>query len=493
MLGQSGVVRTAYDPACGTGGMLSIAKEYIFENINPNADIRLFGQEVNPETYAVCKSDMLIKGDDRDAENIASHSTLSSDGHIGKTFDYQLTNPPFGKDWTKDETVVKGEADSAGGGRFSAGLPRKSDGQMLFLQHMLSKMNSPQHGGGRIAIVMNGSPLFTGDAGSGESEIRRWILENDWLETIVSLPSQLFYNTGIHTYIWVLTNRKDAHRKGKVLLLNGAATAKENGSEKEVFAVKMRKSLGDKRNELAPEHIDELARLAGGFQEGEYAKIFDSTDFGFRKLTIERPLRLNFQASKERIQNLVENKAFQGLAESKKKNQELREHEEQEGREQQETILSVLRTLDGNRLYKNRDEFEKALMKAFKLADFKPKAPIKKAILASLSEKDETADICCGADGAPEPDTSLRDYESVPLKQDIYEYFDSEVKPHVPDAWINEDVRDDKDGQVGKVGYEINFNRYFYKYEPPRPLEEIDADIKRLEAEIIQMIQESAS
>ena len=375
MLGQSGVVRTVYDPACGTGGMLSIAKEYIFEQINPNADIRLFGQEVNPETYAVCKSDMLIKGDDRDAENIASGSTLSNDGHIGKTFDYQLTNPPFGKDWTKDAVKVKGEAESAGGGRFAAGLPRKSDGQMLFLQHMLSKMKSIGEGGGRIAIVMNGSPLFTGDAGSGESEIRRWILENDWLETIVSLPSQLFYNTGIHTYIWVLTNRKETGRRGKVLLLNGAATQKENGTEKEVFANKMRKSLGDKRNELAPEHILGLAGLAADCQEGEYANIFDTTDFGFRKITIERPLRLNFQVSEERIRNLIENKVFQGLAESKKKSQEAREQEEQEGREQQEKILSVLRTLDGNRLFKNRDEFENALKKPSRQRISSPKHP----------------------------------------------------------------------------------------------------------------------
>jgi len=247
ILTQPNVIRTVYDPACGTGGMLSVAKEYILGEINPKADIRLFGQEVNPETYAIAKSDMLMKGEDRDADNIVPDTTLSKDGHPRSTFDYQLSNPPYGKDWKKDAEAVQRERNSAGGGRFSAGLPRISDGQMLFLQHMVSKLKPVAEGGGRMAIIMNGSPLFTGDAGGGESEIRRWILENDWLEAIVALPSQLFYNTGINTYIWVLTNRKEKRRRGKVLLVNGAATEKTgNGGEVEVFARKMRKSLGDK-------------------------------------------------------------------------------------------------------------------------------------------------------------------------------------------------------------------------------------------------------
>ena len=290
--------------------MVSIAKEYVLQNINPNADIRLFGQEVNPETFAVCKSDMLIKGEN--ADNIKFGSTLSNDQLRGPKFDYMLSNPPYGKEWKKDRAAVEKEADLGDQGRFGAGLPRISDGQLLFLQTMISKMQAA-NGGSRIAIVMNGSPLFTGDAGSGESEIRRWIIENDWLEAIVALPNQLFYNTGINTYIWVLCNRKPKDRKGKVLLVNGAATRKEGKDEVEVFAQKMRKSLGDKRNELSEEHIRELARLAGAFAEGPYCKIFATTDFGYRKITVEGPLRLNFCASEERINRLRSEPAFLSL------------------------------------------------------------------------------------------------------------------------------------------------------------------------------------
>jgi len=490
ILRKQAVARMVYDPACGSGGMLSTAKEYVLAEINPQATIHLFGQEVNDETYAVCKSDMLMKGDDRDAENIKPGSTLSADGHAGAHFDYQLSNPPYGKDWRKDAESIEREARSATGGRFSAGLPRISDGQMLFLQHMVSKMRPVAEGGGRLAIVMNGSPLFTGDAGSGESEIRRWILENDWLEAIVALPTQLFYNTGINTYIWVLTNRKRPAQRGKVVLVNGAAMQKVNGDDKEVFAQKMRKSLGDKRNELAPEHIDALAALTAAFENDEHSKVFATTDFGYRKITVERPLRLNFQASPERIERLRQSTAFQKLASSRKADKKAREQEEAEGRKQQEAVLAALRTMDASRLYKNRDEFADALSAAFAAADASLPAPLKKAILNALSERDETADICRDAHGDPEPDPELRDYESVPLKQDIHEYFDREVKPHVPDAWINLSVCDEKDKQTGRVGYEINFNRYFYRYEPPRPLEEIDADIKRLEAEIMDMLKE---
>jgi len=488
MLKQQGVDRMIYDPACGTGGMLSTAKEYILAEINPNATIRLFGQEVNPETYAIAKSDLLIKGDDRDAANIFMGSTLSNDRHVKNTFDYQLSNPPFGKDWKKDEAAVRRE--EAPGGRFACGTPRISDGQMLFLLHMISKLRPVDAGGGRMAIVMNGSPLFNGDAGSGESNIRRWILENDLLETIVALPGQLFYNTGILTYIWVVTNRKDKKRKGKVLLINGAATEKENGSEKEVFARKMRRSLGDKRNELAPEHIEALVQLATGFKEGPYAKVFDAADFGYRKITVERPLRLNFQASPERIERLQSVTAFQNLAVSKKKNPKVRETEEEAGRIEQQLILKILATLDPDTLYKDREQFIAVLDEAFEGRDYKLKTPIRKAILEALSERDETAEICRDRDGNPEPDSQLRDTENVPLKEDIRTFFEREVLPHVPDAWINEFIVDPQDGKIGIVGYEINFNRYFYQYEPPRPLEEIDSDIKRLEAEIVQMLQE---
>jgi type I restriction enzyme M protein len=489
ILKQQSVLRTVYDPACGSGGMLSISKEYVRDKFNPDADIRLFGQEVNDETYAVCKSDMLIKGDDRDADNIKPDSCLTKDGHQHTTFDYMLSNPPYGKDWKKEKDEIEAEAERGHAGRFGAGLPRINDGQMLFLQHMLSKRKDEEEGGSRIAIVLNGSPLFTGDAGSGESEIRRWILENDWLETIVALPGQLFYNTGINTYIWVLSNRKPKKRRGKVLLINGAATKKEGDKEEEIFARKMRKSLGDKRNELGEDHIIELAQMAAAFEEGKYTNIFDTTDFAYRKITVERPLRLNFQASPERIGRIKEQTAFQNLAKSKKKGKAADE-EIKEGATMQKAVFSTVEKLDSAIICKNREEFSALLDEVFGKAEIKLTAPLKKAVLSALGERDEAADICRDTDSNPEPDPELRDYENVPFKEDIYAYFDREVSPHVPDAWINENVRDEKDGKVGRVGYEINFTRYFYVYEPPRPLDQIDADIKALEADILSMLRE---
>jgi type I restriction enzyme M protein len=488
VLKQESAIRTVFDPACGSGGMLSIAKEHVLGEINPNADIRLFGQEVNDETYAVCKSDLLIKGDDRDSDNIKPGSCLSADGHTRATFDYMLTNPPYGKDWKKEQTFIEEEAARGEAGRFAAGTPRISDGQILFLQHMLSKMKPVEEGGSRIAIVMNGSPLFTGDAGSGESEIRRWILENDWLETIVALPGQLFYNTGINTYIWVLTNRKPKARRGKVLLVNGAATRKENGKDVEVFAQNMRRNLGDKSNELAADHIAELARLAQAFEPGPYTKIFDTTDFGFRKITVERPLRLNFQTSAERIGRLSSQAAFLALATSKKKGKAGQE-EIAEGIRNQEQILAALYSLDAATLYKGRAVFEGVLQGALDASSVRAAAPVRKAILAALGEKDPTAEPCLDADG-PEPDPDLRDYENVPLKEDIREYLGREVLPHVPDAWVSEEPRDcdKKDHGVGKVGYEINLNRYFYEYVPPRELSEIDREIGMLEEEIAALL-----
>lgn len=489
ILEKEGVVRSVYDPACGTGGMLSIAEDYVRERINPTAGIRLYGQEINDETYAVCVSDMLIKGDEDDAKNIKSRSSLSQDGHRGATFDYMLSNPPFGKDWKKERVFIEEEAERGVAGRFGAGLPRTSDGQLLFLQHMISKMKRPEDGGSRIAIVLNGSPLFTGGAGGGESEIRRWILENDWLETIVSLPTQLFYNTGIATYVWILSNRKDPERRGKVMLVNGAATEKAGGKEAEVFARKMRKSLGDKRNELGEDHIDRLVELATSFEENEYAGIFDSTDFGYRRITVERSLRLNFQASPERIARLHDEKTFQNLAVSKKKGM-AGEIEAEAGKSQQAAILDALKGLYPERLYRDRREFERDLDSALKAAGVKLGAPVKKAILSSLSERDPEAEVCTDRRGNPEPDPELRDAENVPLSEDIHDYFEREVLPHVPDAWIDENVRDPKDGGIGKVGDEINFNRYFNRYEAPRPLEEIDAEIKSVEAEILEMLRE---
>jgi type I restriction enzyme M protein len=460
--------------------MLTIAKDRIFE-INQHAEVHLFGQELNGETFAICKSDLYMKSiDGRDAENIKYGSTLSKDQHADKHFDYLLTNPPFGKEWRMDQVAVEAEAERGYAGRFGAGTPRISDGQLLFLQHMLARMKDTDAGGSRVAIVMNGSPLFTGDAGSGESEIRRWILENDWLEAIVAMPEQLFYNTGISTYVWVLTNRKEEQRRGKVQLINATD-----------FWVQMRKSLGDKRREISKEHIRRITEIYLSFTEGEYSKIFDTTDFGYRKITVERPLRLNFQASPERIERLNTQKTFTDLTTSKKKKTQEKLFEESVGHEQQQAILSMLKALP-DILFKDRAIFEKELDKTAMRSGLKLPPPLRKTILTALSERDETAEICRDKDNNPEPDPELRDTENVPLKEDIWTFFEREVKPHVPDAWINEAIRDHKDGEIGKVGYEINFNRYFYKYQPPRSLEEIEVDIKTLERDILEMLREVA-
>jgi len=379
-----------------------------------------------------------------------------------------------------DEEAVKAEHERGTAGRFSAGLPRISDGQLLFLQHMLSHMKVVSNGGSRVAIIMNGSPLFTGGAGSGESEIRRWILENDWLEALVALPEQLFYNTGIATYVWVLTNRKAPERKGKVQLIDATS-----------FWVPMRKSLGSKRREIPHEKAAEILSILESFEEGENSKIYPTTQFGYRRITVERPLKLNFQASPERIECLKEERAFAKLAESKKRNPEVKAPEEELGRKQQEKILDMLRTLPDT-LFKDRPAFEKSLKTAASDHGIKLDVSLKKAILNALSERDETAEVCRDSKGNPEPDTNLRDTENVPLSESVEFFFEREVKPHVPLAWIDESKRDEKDGEVGIVGYEINFNRYFYTYEPPRPLEEIEGDIKKLEGEILDMLREVA-
>ena len=312
--------------------MLTIAKDRIIE-INRNADVHLFGQEVNPETFAVCKSDLFMKSaDGRDAENIMFGSTLGKDQHVDKRFDYLLTNPPFGKEWKMDQTAVEAESDRGYAGRFGAGLPRISDGQLLFLQHLLSRMKEPNEGGSRVAIVMNGSPLFTGDAGSGESEIRRWILENDWLEAIVAMPEQLFYNTGIPTYVWVLTNRKPKNRKNKVQLIDATT-----------IWTPMRKSLGDKRREISTDQIVEITQLFESFKESGQCRIFKTSDFGYRKITVERPLRLNFQASPERIERIQHEKAVVNLATSKKKGK-ASEEEIEAGTKLRAAILKAVKT-----------------------------------------------------------------------------------------------------------------------------------------------------
>jgi type I restriction enzyme M protein len=463
----SGVIRQVYDPAAGTGGMLSIA-EMEMKELNPRIRVELFGQELNPESFAICKSDMLVTG--HNPENIAFGNTLTQDAHKGKSFHYMLSNPPYGVDWKKYQDDIKSEADEQGmSGRFGAGLPRVSDGQLLFLQHMISKMRDDE-AGSRIGIVMNGSPLFTGGAGSGESEIRRWMLENDWVEAIIALPTDLFYNTGIQTYVWLLTNRKDVARRGKVQLIDASG---------ERFWKSMRKSLGSKRREIPQEACDEIARIYAEMLNGnegweDVSKIFATTDFGYREIRVERPLKLAFAVTAEALETLKDAKPFQNLDTTDK-----------------EGVLSALLVhLPKDERWIDRDDFEKALNTALKRAGVKIGAPVKKAILSALSERDETAETCSDKNGNTEADSDLRDHELVPLNEDWRAYVQREVLPFVPDAWVDETYTDAKDGEVGRVGYEINFNRYFYKYVPPRPLEEIDAELKALEAEIAGLLQE---
>ena len=500
-IGGEGVVRTVYDPCCGSGGMLMIAKEHINlgrrENsnllrgpVNPDAEIHVFGQEVNPETWAVSKSDLFIKDPKgRDAENIAFGTTLSSHAHAARKFDYLIANPPYGKDWKRDESSVRAEHRRGTLGRFGPGLPRISDGQLLFLLHMLAHAKDPQQGGSRIAIIMNGSPLFTGDAGSGESEIRRYIFENDLLEALIALPEQLFYNTGIATYVWVLTNRKAAERQGKVQLIDASS-----------FWESMRRNLGDKRRQITPETADDILKLLFDYRDGDnrvvtregrqeeavVSRVFPTSHFGFRKIAVERPLRLNFRASPDRIARLENEKGFQSLAKSKKRGYGA-VLEEARGLRLQKALRDLLRKLPETTV-RDRKTFEAMLSDALKKAKIKIPAPAKKAILNALSERDETAAICRGRNGDPEPDPELRDNERVPLMETVEDFFKREVLPHVPDAWIDESKRDSKDKQVGVVGYEINFNRHFYSYKPPRPLEDIERDIRAIEADILRML-----
>jgi type I restriction enzyme M protein len=449
---------------------------------------------VNPETWAVSKSDFFMKDPTgRDADNIAFGSTLSNDRHANRRFDYLIANPPYGKDWKRDEDAVRAEHERGTGGRFSPGLPRISDGQLLFLLHMLVHMKDLKDGGSRVAVIMNGSPLFTGDAGSGESEIRRFILENGLLKALIALPEQVFYNTGIATYVWVVTNRKTQARKGLVQLVDASSPA---------FWTQMRKSLGDKRREVPVDSAQDILKILADFRDGDtrhvtkdgrreqviVSKSFPTTHFGYRKITVERPLRLNFEASAERIALLEEERGFKALAESKRKGG-AGAKERTEGEAKQEEIRKLLRSLP-EATFRDREEFEKILNSAAKQAGIGLTAPVRKAILSALSERDETAAICRDKDGNSEPDPELRDYENVPLAESVEAFFTREVKPYVPDAWIDTEKRDPKDGQVGLVGYEINFNRYFYRYKPPRALEEIEAEIRDTERDIVRMLAE---
>ena len=472
LLTKPGVVKTLLDPACGTGGMLSVAEDHL-RKLNPQARLRVFGQELNAETYATCRADMLIKG--QEAANIRFGNSFDNDQHSGERFDYLLANPPFGVEWKMVADTVKDEAAAQGfAGRFGAGLPRINDGSFLFLQHMISKMKRSDEGGTRLAIVFNGSPLFTGGAGSGESEIRRWIIENDMLEAVVALPDQLFYNTGISTYFWVVTNRKTPRRRGKIQLLDA----------REIFT-KTRKSLGQKRKELSVEQIDEIARLYGAFTEGPCVKIFDNEAFGFLRITVERPLQLRWEVSNETLL------AVESLKPVGKLDDLLRD-----------ALLDALRERTGSSFA--TEKLAKAVVsETLDSAGVGHTPALVKAVTGAIAVQDPEAPIITDRSGDPKPDPDLRDYENIPLppvsvafeddpsarletveyRTAIADYMEAEVLPYVPDAW--------HDPTKTKIGYEIPLTRHFYVYEPPRPLAEIDAEIKALEVEIQALLKET--
>ncbi|MEV6924533.1 class I SAM-dependent DNA methyltransferase [Dactylosporangium sp. NPDC051485] len=454
-----GNVINILDPACGTGGMLSAAEELI-TSLNPHVEVKLFGQEINAESYAICRSDMMLKG--QDPSNIVFGNSFSDDQHAGP-FDYMLANPPFGVEWKKVKDVVEEEAALGHARRFGAGLPRINDGSFLFLQHMLSKMETPERGGSRLAIVFNGSPLFTGAAGSGESEIRRWILENDYLEGIIGLPDQLFYNTGISTYFWILSNRKPDALKHKVILLD----ARDQW-------VKMRKSLGDKRKMISDDQIAYITRLYADaltvavdpdHLDQARVKVFDTTGFGYHRITVERPLKLRFEITEDTLAALAESKPLARY----------------EGRD---SLIGAFKPLIGT-TWPTKAEVKNALHAAAAAAGTAwPGAAVEKGIWDAVSISDPDGEVQ-KAKGAVLPDPDLRDYENIPLKEDIESYFTREVVPHVSDAWIDETKT--------KVGYEIPFTRHFYVYEPPRPLAEIDAELRALESQIQALLSEVTS
>lgn len=445
--------------ASGTGGFLSSGSEYIHE-INPNASLVTFGQELNPESYAICKADMMIKG--QPVENIKLGNTLSDDQLSNKKFDYMLSNPPFGVEWKKVQKQVTDEHKLQGfNGRFGAGLPRVSDGSLLFLLHLISKMTPKKDGGSRIGIILNGSPLFTGGAGSGESEIRRYVLENDLLEAIIAMPTDMFFNTGISTYIWILSNHKEEHRANKVQLINASSMGES-----------MRKSLGSKRKQLSQDQSDAIVRMYGEFIESKDSKIFDTRDFGYRRITVERPLQLSFYPKDEiRLEALKADSAFIKLEDTGNK------------------ILEALQNFSDEKVL-SRDKFNKELLDKLDAFSIKLTATHLKLLQKHLSEHDNEAELCKDAKGKLEANADLRDYENVPLNQDIKEYFQKEVIPHVPLAWIDTKKKDEKDGKVGIVGYEIPFNRHFYEYVPPRDLKEIDTELEHLTKEIMEMLHE---
>ncbi|PZU02183.1 MAG: restriction endonuclease subunit M [Gordonia sp. (in: high G+C Gram-positive bacteria)] len=455
-----GIVRTIYDPAAGTGGMLSTAYDHLVA-MNHDAKPVLYGQEINPRSYAMCKSDMVIKG--QSVDNIYLGDTLADDGFSGHHFDFLLSNPPFGVEWKTQQKKVIDEYEQQGhAGRFGPGLPRVSDGSLLFLLHLIKKMRpvrNPDDKGSRLAIVLNGSPLFTGGAGSGESNIRQWIIENDLLDAIIALPTDMFYNTGISTYIWILDNKKTAQRKGKIQLINAV----------DMFG-KMRKSLGSKRKQLRDKDIKLICQLYDEFRhddnsdEQALSKVFSNNDFGYRTITVERPLQLTFAVDEDTTEQVLEVKAIAKLPET-----------------EQAVIGDALAALIG-RSWSNRDKFTADLKAALKDAGMaKPAAPVVRAIWTTVGQHDPEADIIL-TKGKPESDSSVRDTENVPLSEDVDDYFAREVLPHVPDAWVDHDKT--------KIGYEIPFTRHFYRYVPPRPLEEIQNDLRGLVTEIQAMLAE---
>jgi type I restriction enzyme M protein len=469
-LTQRGKVINILDPACGTGGMLSAAAEHI-TSLNPNAEVFLFGQELNAESYAICRSDLMVK--DQDPSKIIFGNSFSADGHRHRTFDYLLSNPPFGVEWKKVQEAVEDEHRALGhAGRFGAGLPRINDGSFLFLQHMISKMKPVEpdgSGGTRLAIVFNGSPLFTGGAGSGESEIRRWIVENDWLEAIVALPEQLFYNTGISTYFWIVTNRKDAAHRGKVVLLD----ARE-------YWAKMRKSLGEKRKLVTKEQIrritelygDALAAAADPDHPGHAkVKVFANEDFGYQRITVDRPLRQRFEVTEETLAALAVVKPLARYAD-------------------RDALLDAFKPLLGTVWWTKKDA-KNALLRAAAEAGLPwPATTTEKAIWGAVAISDPEGELQT-KNGEPLPDPDLRDYENVPLTEDIDEYFAREVLPHIPEAWIAE-IKDPRTAATSRarIGYEIPLTRLFYVYTPPRPLAEIDAELRELEAQIQVLLGE---
>ncbi|GHB67709.1 hypothetical protein GCM10008107_16450 [Psychrosphaera saromensis] len=491
LLTQSGLVRSIYDPTAGTGGFLSSGMEYMHE-LNDKAALSAFGQELNPESYAICKADMLIKG--QKVDNIKLGNTLSDDQLPADKFDYMLSNPPFGVDWKKVQKKINDEHKDKGfEGRFGAGLPRVSDGSLLFLMHLISKMRpltlNSKESGSRIGIILNGSPLFTGGAGSGESEIRRYILENDLLEAIIALPTDMFYNTGIATYVWILSNNKPSQRKGKVQLINASTVRAKTGGRgrsgggesteevENVFYQAMRKSLGSKRKELTEESIETIVKTYGQFVENDFSKIFDYQDFGYRRITVERPLKLAFDVTTENFELYCHDY----IEKAKKKDPDITIELAQPAG------YSTLQSLIGKKKVFSRTKF-------FNYFTEKLSSSEQKNICKFFGEHDENAEICLFESGKqkgqPEPNPDLRDNENVPLKQSVQDYFEREVIPHVPDAWIDETKVDAIDGEVGIVGYEIPFNRHFYVYQPPRALEAIDGDLDAVSADIMKLLQE---